>query len=196
MRWIRTSRLSIENSLSHSLSPSTQQAQASALGSHSSRLPRSSVQGGFDVIRNDAWPFYRTISGVCLCWELEEPKGPQGSRDGHRAPPPEEVLLQAVLQGYIAHKKQPPPLGPPQGPRHSPTVESWEVAVSHERGTPVIPPEEAFHARVFARVAKSLFSPSGSGFQKSNARISALLNEFTPSNTQAWLMQAVLLLAF
>ena len=24
------------------------------------------------------WPFYRTISGVRLCWELEEPKGPKG----------------------------------------------------------------------------------------------------------------------
>jgi len=26
----------------------------------------------------DAWPFYRTISGVRLCWELEEPEGPKG----------------------------------------------------------------------------------------------------------------------
>ena len=26
------------------------------------------------------------------------------------------------LQGYLAHKKQPPPLGPPKDPRHSPTV--------------------------------------------------------------------------
>ena len=33
--------------------------------------------GGADVIRNEAWPFYRTISGVRLCWELEEPKGPK-----------------------------------------------------------------------------------------------------------------------
>jgi len=30
------------------------------------------------VIRKEAWPFYRTISGVCLWWELEEPKGPKG----------------------------------------------------------------------------------------------------------------------
>ena len=30
------------------------------------------------VIRQEAWPFYRTISGVRLCWELEEPKGPKG----------------------------------------------------------------------------------------------------------------------
>jgi len=30
--------------------------------------------GGLDV---EAWPFYRTISGVRLCWELDEPKGPK-----------------------------------------------------------------------------------------------------------------------
>ena len=29
-----------------------------------------------------------------------------------------------TLQGYLAHKKQPPPLGSPQDPRHRPTVES------------------------------------------------------------------------
>ena len=34
--------------------------------------------GGPDVIRNEAWSFYRTISGVRLCEELEEPKGPKG----------------------------------------------------------------------------------------------------------------------
>ena len=33
--------------------------------------------GGPDVIRKEAWPFYRTISGVRLCWELQEPKGPK-----------------------------------------------------------------------------------------------------------------------
>ena len=32
--------------------------------------------GGADVIRKEAWPFYRTSSGV-LCCELEEPKGPK-----------------------------------------------------------------------------------------------------------------------
>ena len=29
-----------------------------------------------------------------------------------------------VLQGYFAHKKTPNPLGPPQDPRHMPTVGS------------------------------------------------------------------------
>ena len=29
------------------------------------------------MIRKEAWSFYRTISGVCLCWELEEAKGPK-----------------------------------------------------------------------------------------------------------------------
>ena len=33
--------------------------------------------GGPDVIRKEAWSFYRTISGVRLCWELEEPQGPK-----------------------------------------------------------------------------------------------------------------------
>jgi len=28
------------------------------------------------------------------------------------------------VQGYLAHKKTPTPLGPPQGPRHMPTVGS------------------------------------------------------------------------
>jgi len=32
------------------------------------------------VIRKEARPFYRTISGVRLCWELEEPKGPKGPK--------------------------------------------------------------------------------------------------------------------
>ena len=27
----------------------------------------------------EAWPFYRTISCVRLCWVLEEPKGPKGA---------------------------------------------------------------------------------------------------------------------
>ena len=35
--------------------------------------------GGVDVIRKEAWPFYRTISDVRLCWVLEEPKGPKGT---------------------------------------------------------------------------------------------------------------------
>jgi hypothetical protein len=37
------------------------------------------TQGGLDVIRKEAWPSYRTSSGVRLCWELEEPKGPKGN---------------------------------------------------------------------------------------------------------------------
>ena len=35
--------------------------------------------GGPDVIRKEAWSFYRTSSGVRLCWELGDPKGPTGS---------------------------------------------------------------------------------------------------------------------
>ena len=40
-------------------------------------------------------------------------------------------------QGHLAHKKQPPLLGPPWGPKHSPTVGPQGDAVSHERDTPV-----------------------------------------------------------
>ena len=36
--------------------------------------------GGPNVIRKEAWPVYRTISGVRLFWELEGSKGPQGRR--------------------------------------------------------------------------------------------------------------------
>jgi len=34
-----------------------------------------------DVIRKKAWSFYRTISSVLLCWELEELKGPKGPKE-------------------------------------------------------------------------------------------------------------------
>ena len=33
---------------------------------------------GAYVIRKEAWPFYRTIFGVRLSWELEQPEGPKG----------------------------------------------------------------------------------------------------------------------
>ena len=42
------------------------------------------------------------------------------------------------VQGYLAHEKAPIPLGPPKGPKHSPTIGSEQVALSYERGTPVI----------------------------------------------------------
>jgi len=36
----------------------------------------SLIVQGLDVIRKESWPFHRTIAGVRLCWELEEPQGP------------------------------------------------------------------------------------------------------------------------
>jgi hypothetical protein len=36
--------------------------------------------GGPVVIRKEAWSFYKTSSGVRLCWELEEPKEPKKDR--------------------------------------------------------------------------------------------------------------------
>ena len=40
------------------------------------------------------------------------------------------------LKGYLAHEKQPPPLGTPQDPGHRPTI-GWGEIISFERGTPV-----------------------------------------------------------
>ena len=53
----------------------------------------------------------------------------------------DETLLRpaTALQGYLAHKRMPPPPEKPWGPRHSATVGSNEEAVSCERGTRVIP---------------------------------------------------------
>ena len=44
-----------------------------------------------------------------------------------------------TLQGYLAHKEQPSPLGPPYDPGYGPTVGSYEGGVSHKRGTSVTP---------------------------------------------------------
>ena len=41
------------------------------------------------------------------------------------------------VQGYLAHKKQPPLLGPPWGPGHIPTAGIYAQAVSDEQDTPV-----------------------------------------------------------
>ena len=49
-------------------------------------LTRSSAPGGLNVIRRQAWLFCRASSGVCLCWELEEPKGPKGSSNCFTVP--------------------------------------------------------------------------------------------------------------
>ena len=59
--------------------------------------------GGADVIRKEAWPLYRTISGVRLCWKLEEPKGPKGQKA-------KMLSLQSFLQkgvslGYVGRIK-------------------------------------------------------------------------------------------
>ena len=50
--------------------------QPSTLNLHPDHLRHPNPRtGGLDVIRKEAWPFCRTISGVRLCWELEEPRG-------------------------------------------------------------------------------------------------------------------------
>ena len=62
---------------------------------------------------------------------------------------PDVRLSRPTLQGYLAHEKQSTPLGPPWGPRHSPTVDPYAVAVSYKRGTLVNPEQNgAKQARV------------------------------------------------
>ena len=41
------------------------------------------------------------------------------------------TLTEAGLQGYLAHRRLPPPLGPPQSPGHGPAVRSQWGIVSH-----------------------------------------------------------------
>ena len=41
------------------------------------------------------------------------------------------------VQGYLTHEKQPPPLGPPPGPRNFPPVGPEGATVSYGRGNPV-----------------------------------------------------------
>ena len=52
--------------------------------------------GGLDVIRKEAWPFYRTTSGVRLYWVLEEPKGPKLLQS---------FLRKGVSLGYVGRIK-------------------------------------------------------------------------------------------
>ena len=56
------------------------------------------------------------------------------------------------LQGYLAHKKTPNPLGPPQVPRHRDAVGSYGGGVYYERGTPV-------GSRSFRRGCACCFAP-------------------------------------
>ena len=52
-----------------------------------------------DGRRKEAWSFYETVSGVRLCWELEEPKGPK-----ERVRPPVRVEgLESAFAGDPAN---------------------------------------------------------------------------------------------
>jgi hypothetical protein len=67
---------------------------------------------------------------------LPEPDGVRGS--------PSASL---PVQGFLAHKKTPMPLGPPYDPKHGPTAGSSGGAFSCKGGTPVrISPENQGHA--------------------------------------------------
>ena len=67
---------------------------------------------GLDVIRKEAWSFYRSISGVRLCWELEEP-GTRGGLEAGSSVRPEAhlerdwylVAEQPAPAPHLAHPK-------------------------------------------------------------------------------------------
>ena len=72
------------------------------------RVVPSSLKSGLnDVIRKEAWLFCRTSSGVRLCWELEEPKGPKGGEetevDDVRKLVCTDGLVDATLQALPGH---------------------------------------------------------------------------------------------
>ena len=56
--------------------------------------------------------------------QVASPNGPPAG--------PRQVLGPFYRVGYVAHKRQRPPLAPPFGPRHNPIVGSKGGAVSYE----------------------------------------------------------------
>ena len=60
--------------------------------------------GGLDVIRKEAWSFYRAISGVRLCWELEEPKGRRLGEQPAKSPTLPGVLRRSTA-GWIRARR-------------------------------------------------------------------------------------------
>ena len=65
---------------------------------------------------------------------------PVHTRTGPFIRPPLLLAIQAVrslYRGTSLIRNRPTPLGPPQEPRHGPTVGSYGMAASYKRGTPV-----------------------------------------------------------
>ena len=71
------------------------------------------------MIKKEVWPFYRTISSVRLCWELEEPKGPEG-------PKGTSVIRNSAPPRTLQKENAEGPLAALRG-----------RAIFYERGTPV-----------------------------------------------------------
>ena len=72
--------------------------------------------GGPDVIRKEAWPFDRTISGVRLWWELEEPEGLPGRTRPRRASRKNTLIRNCLSLGPHRCTVE-PCLGPYDGPQ-------------------------------------------------------------------------------
>ena len=61
-------------------------------------------QGSLNVIRKEAWLFYRKSSGVRLWWVLEEPRGPKGHDGREQLRKLERLFQRYTLQGLLEIK--------------------------------------------------------------------------------------------
>ena len=73
------------------------------------------------------------MSEVSLYWQVPKAALPGSAALQHNIGLGGGTLNPQPLHEYIAHKKQPPPLGSPDNPRYSPAVGSYDEGDSYER---------------------------------------------------------------
>jgi hypothetical protein len=98
-------------------------------------------QGGVNLSDSERW---QTLH-IAALWCLLNPRAltlTVRPRDGQfwavLAPRFLCPLIRRQGPRHLGDEKRPSPLGPPQGPRLTPTLGSWGGAVSYKRGTPVL----------------------------------------------------------
>ena len=84
------------------------------------------------MIRKESWPFYRTKSGVRLCWELEKLKGPKG-------PAKEEKTQGVLVRGHagLVINKLKSKAGPPG--RSQAETRPLHALLPEVTGNPLVP---------------------------------------------------------
>ena len=104
---------------------------------HLNRCP--SPRGGL-VFKAHRLMYHTTLGSRVIKKKKISPRASEvGDAHPHRCPPeyttPSPLCFR--IQGYLAHKKTPIPLGTPWGHRHRLTVGSYGEAFSYQRGTHV-----------------------------------------------------------